>query len=203
LGKPLCITPIIALELFEGAYRSLRAEEKVKEVLSFLSICDEVPFDTDIYHAFGYLSATLQACGSPVGDFDQAIAAAKRILELYPQSGAAYYWLGQCYEQQGKEQEALAAYRHASTGSELQGSPPQSLQEFWQRRSARQRASKLDACLQMQNSSHLGNRETTLDRLEWGFQHHCDGLQFLKAEPIYDNLRDDARYTKLISRLGL
>jgi TolB-like protein/DNA-binding winged helix-turn-helix (wHTH) protein/Tfp pilus assembly protein PilF len=135
--------------------------------------------------------------------FDQAIAAAKRILELYPQSGAAYYWLGQCYEQQGKEQEALAAYRHASTGSELQGSPPQSLQEFWQRRSARQRASKLDACLQMQNSAHLGNRETTLDRLEWGFQHHCDGLQFLKAEPIYDNLRDDARYTKLISRLGL
>ena len=76
LGKPLCITPIIALELFEGAYRSLRAEENVKEVLLFLSICDEVPFDTDIYHAFGYLSATLQACGSPVGDFDQAIAAA-------------------------------------------------------------------------------------------------------------------------------
>jgi len=75
-GKPLCITPVIALELFEGAYRSLRVEENVKEVLSLLSICDEVPFDTDIYHAFGYLSATLEACGSPVGDFDQAIAAA-------------------------------------------------------------------------------------------------------------------------------
>jgi len=135
--------------------------------------------------------------------FDQAITAANRILELYPQSGAAYYWLGQCYEQQGKVQEALAAYRHASIASELQGSPPKSLQEFWQRRSARQRASNLDTCLQMQNSAHLGNRETTLHLLEWGFQHHCDGLQFLKTEPIYDNLRDDARYKKLISQLGL
>ncbi|PKG31362.1 type II toxin-antitoxin system VapC family toxin [Methanoregula sp.] len=75
-GKPLSITPVIALELFEGAYRSLRVEENVKEKLAILSLCDEVPFDTDIYHAFGYLSATLQECGSPVGDFDQAIAAA-------------------------------------------------------------------------------------------------------------------------------
>jgi len=75
-GKSLSVTPVIALELFEGAYRPLRVEENVKEILAILSFCDEVPFDTDIYHAFGYLSATLQACGSPVGDFDQAIAAA-------------------------------------------------------------------------------------------------------------------------------
>jgi tRNA(fMet)-specific endonuclease VapC len=75
-GTPLSITPIIGLELFEGAYRSLRVEENVKEILTILSLCDELSFDTDIYHAFGYLSATLQKCGSPVGDFDQAIAAA-------------------------------------------------------------------------------------------------------------------------------
>jgi len=75
-GKTLSITPIIVLELFEGAYRSLRVEENVKEILTILSLCDEIVFDTDIYHAFGYLSATLLACGSPVGDFDQAIAAA-------------------------------------------------------------------------------------------------------------------------------
>ena len=75
-GTSLSITPIIALELFEGAYRSLRVEENVKEVITILSFCDELAFDTDIYHAFGYLSATLEKCGSPVGDFDQAIAAA-------------------------------------------------------------------------------------------------------------------------------
>jgi len=57
--------------------------------------------------------------------------------------------------------------------------------------------------LQMQTSTHLGNKEKTLDLLEWGYQHHCDGLQFLKAEPIYDNLRGEPRYLKLLSQLGL
>jgi predicted nucleic acid-binding protein len=75
-NRQLRITPIIALELFEGAYRSLHVRENVREVLSVLALCDVVPFDTDIYHAFGYLSVKLQEYGSPVGDFDQAIAAA-------------------------------------------------------------------------------------------------------------------------------
>jgi hypothetical protein len=56
--------------------RSLRVEENVRVVLAVLSLCEEIPFDVDIYNAFGYLSATLRECGSPVGDFDQAIAAA-------------------------------------------------------------------------------------------------------------------------------
>ena len=75
-GKALSVTPVIALELFEGAYRSFRIEENVKEILAMLSFCDEIAFDMDIYHAFGYLSATLRPHGSPIGDFDQAIAAA-------------------------------------------------------------------------------------------------------------------------------
>ena len=68
--------PLLPLSLFEGAYRSLRVEENVREILAILSLCEEIPFDVDIYHAFGYLSATLRDCGNPVGDFDQAIAAA-------------------------------------------------------------------------------------------------------------------------------
>jgi hypothetical protein len=74
--KPLFVTPIVALELFEGAYRSLHVEENVGEILTILSHCDEIAFDTDIYHAFGYLSSTLKDAGDPIGDFDQAIAAA-------------------------------------------------------------------------------------------------------------------------------
>jgi len=74
--KALFVTPIVALELFEGAYRSLHVEENVREILAILSLCDEISFDTDIYHAFGYLSSVLKGCGNPVGDFDQAIAAA-------------------------------------------------------------------------------------------------------------------------------
>lgn len=74
--RTLFITPVIVLELFEGAYRSLHVEENVREILAILSICEEIPFDVDIYNAFGYLSVTLRECGSPIGNFDQAIAAA-------------------------------------------------------------------------------------------------------------------------------
>jgi hypothetical protein len=44
---------------------------------------------------------------------------------------------------------------------------------------------------------------TQLQWLDWGFQHHCDGLQFLKAEPIYENLQDDPKFKKLITQLRL
>ena len=92
--------------------------------------------------------------------FDHAIVAAKRILELYPQSGAAYYWLGQCYEQQGKEQEALAAYRHASTGSELQGSPPPIPTRVLAteiREAAREQTGRLPADAELRPSGKPGN----------------------------------------------
>jgi len=74
--RALFISPIVALELFKGAYRSRHVGENIREVLAILSLCDEIAFDTDIYHAFGYLSLAMKESGDPVGDFDQAIAAA-------------------------------------------------------------------------------------------------------------------------------
>jgi tetratricopeptide (TPR) repeat protein len=136
--------------------------------------------------------------------YDQAIAQIKKTLELYPQSGAAYYWLGQCYERQGKEQEAVAAYLGPPPANGKAPALPLSLRDFWHQKFEKQAGGKSETnCWQIQISAHLGSKKKTLDLLEWGYQHHCDGLQFLKAEPIYDNLRDDARYTKLISLLGL
>jgi len=75
-GKPLAVTPVNVLELFDGAYRSLRVEENVRDILALLSAFEEIPFSGEVYHAFGYLSATLHSQGNPVGDFDQVIAAA-------------------------------------------------------------------------------------------------------------------------------
>jgi len=136
--------------------------------------------------------------------YDQAVAQTKRTLELFPQSGAAYYWLGQCYERQRKEQEALAAYLGPPPANGKAPAVPASLRDFWQQKFDQQGDGKSEpGCLQIQTSTHLGNKEKTLDLLEWGYQHHCDGLQFLKVEPIYDNLRGDPRYRKLLSRLGL
>jgi hypothetical protein len=51
--------------------------------------------------------------------------------------------------------------------------------------------------------AHLGDKARTLDLLESGVQSHCDGLQFLRVEPIYDIVRDDPRYEALLERLRL
>ena len=147
-----------------------------------------------------------------IHQYDKAIAQAKKTLELFPRSGAAYYWLGQCYEKQGLEKEAVAAYLSPPPAGDAKPNQieawrsrlQQSLRGYWQQQLDKELGKKREpACWQTHISAHLGDKERTLQLLEWGYQHHCDGLQFLKVEPIYDNLRGDTRYNKLLSRLGL
>jgi hypothetical protein len=42
-----------------------------------------------------------------------------------------------------------------------------------------------------------------MQMLEQSFDHHCDGLQFLKTNPVFDPLQADPRYRELISKLKL
>jgi tetratricopeptide (TPR) repeat protein len=144
--------------------------------------------------------------------YDQAIAQAKKTLELYPRSGSAYYWLGQSYERKGMDKEAVSAYLSPPPPSDAKlekieswrDRNQQSLRGFWQKQLETKAGNHpVAACWQTLIYAHLGDKERTFQLLEWGFQHHCDGLQFLKVEPIYDNLRNDDRYKTLLSRLGL
>jgi TolB-like protein/DNA-binding winged helix-turn-helix (wHTH) protein/Flp pilus assembly protein TadD len=144
--------------------------------------------------------------------YNEAIAQAKKTLELYPRSGSAYYWLGQSYEKKGMDKQAVSAYLSPPPPSDAKlekieswrDRNQQSLRGFWQKQLEKKAGNQpVAACWQTQIYAHLGNKERTFQLLEWGFQHHCDGLQFLKVEPIYDNLRNDHRYKTLLSRLGL
>jgi predicted nucleic acid-binding protein len=73
-GKGLDTTGITALELYKGAYQSAdrHSLEKVKNVLSLFSI---LPIDEPVYEIFGRLSAELRMRGTPLGVFDEVIAA--------------------------------------------------------------------------------------------------------------------------------
>jgi len=39
--------------------------------------------------------------------------------------------------------------------------------------------------------------------LEQGFEERGFQMQFLKVDPHFDNLRDDARFNELVKRVGL
>jgi len=49
----------------------------------------------------------------------------------------------------------------------------------------------------------LGKREETLAWLERGYQQREPRMVFLKAEPKWNNLRDDPRFQDLLRRVGL
>jgi hypothetical protein len=51
--------------------------------------------------------------------------------------------------------------------------------------------------------AHTGENDKALEQLELAYKQHCTGLQFLKVEPVYDELRDAVRYKELVARLDL
>lgn len=72
--KGLDTTGITALELYKGAYRSSdrKSLHKVKTILSLFSI---LPVDEQVYEVYGRVSAEMHRKGTPLGVFDEVIAA--------------------------------------------------------------------------------------------------------------------------------
>jgi tRNA(fMet)-specific endonuclease VapC len=70
----LSTSAITAMELFKGAYVSGNTTSLVK-VRTILELFTVLPVDESIYEAFGRISASLFITGSPIGDFDEVIAA--------------------------------------------------------------------------------------------------------------------------------
>jgi len=141
--------------------------------------------------------------------YDPAITQGKKTLELYPNSGATDYWMGQTYEAQGMAREAFTSYIKTNSGTSMQlaglhtAFEKDGLRGFWLEQ-FRRNASKPDwPCWQGIFYAHVGDNERAMQMLEQGFDHHCDGLQFLKTNPIFDPLRNDPRYHELISKLKL
>jgi tRNA(fMet)-specific endonuclease VapC len=70
----LSTSAITTMELFKGAYVSGNTTSLVK-VRTILELFTVLPVDESIYEAFGRISASLFITGSPIGDFDEVIAA--------------------------------------------------------------------------------------------------------------------------------
>lgn len=73
-GIALSTTAITAMELFKGAYVSGNRNNLVK-VRTILELFTVFPVDETVYEAFGRIAAGLCIIGSPIGDFDEVIAA--------------------------------------------------------------------------------------------------------------------------------
>lgn len=73
-GIALFTTAVTAMELYKGAYAS-KESRNVERVRSILELFIILPLDDTVYEIFGRVSAGLSLAGSPIGDFDEVIAA--------------------------------------------------------------------------------------------------------------------------------
>jgi len=73
-GIALSTTAITAMELYKGAYVSANRSNLLK-VGALLELFTILPVDETVYEVFGRIAGGLCLAGTPVGDFDEVIAA--------------------------------------------------------------------------------------------------------------------------------
>ena len=141
--------------------------------------------------------------------YDQAVDQGKKTLELYPDSRATDYWMGHIYEQKKMQAESFAYYLKSNSVSPAEVAAlhaafaKDGLRGFWQRELKISERKPDWPCWKGIFYAHTGDQEQAMQALVQSFDHHCDGLQFLKTNPVFDPLREDPRCRELISKLKL
>src|SRR5262249_12092275 len=138
--------------------------------------------------------------------YDEAIAQAKKTLQIDPKFGVALFWLEGSLRHKGMFKEAVALRQAVAPPEKSQliartfqtsGFPPlmrQSAESF------KQSGALVEAA---RCYAQIGEKDEALSLLENCYQRRCSSMVTLKAEPDFDVLRSEARYRDLVRRVGL
>jgi TolB-like protein/DNA-binding winged helix-turn-helix (wHTH) protein/Flp pilus assembly protein TadD len=148
--------------------------------------------------------------------YAEAIAPIQKVLEFNPDFAVGQRCLGQVYEANRMYREAVPELQRAV---ELSGEVPMYVAALGhahavsghlaEARKALQKLDELATRRYVSNfpraliSAGLGENDRTLEFLERAFQEHSTGMVKLKVDPRLDSLRQDARFTNLLRRVGL
>jgi len=137
--------------------------------------------------------------------YDEAIAQARRTLDLDPKFGVALFWLEGSLRHKELFREAVALRQavYPDRAKALE-------QEFRTagfpsilRRDAEDFKKDGNLIEAARCFAQVDQREEALALLETCFQHRCASMVTLKAEPDFDGLHNDARFQNLIRQIGL
>jgi serine/threonine-protein kinase len=147
--------------------------------------------------------------------YAEAIAPIQKVLEFNPDFVAGRRCLGQVYEANRMYPEAIAELRRAV---ELAGDDTTNIAALGHayavaghRAEARKELRKLDELATRRYVSNfaralirvgLGENDRALEMLELAFQERSMAMGKLKVDPRFDPLRQDARFTDLLRRVG-
>jgi TolB-like protein/DNA-binding winged helix-turn-helix (wHTH) protein/Tfp pilus assembly protein PilF len=148
-------------------------------------------------------------------DYDQAIETCKEAIRTEKDFYPAYFWLGQAYEKKAFYKEAIVQYQ---TAANLSASSPEvlaSLAHAYAASGDKNQAEKILQDLQLASKSRfvspyyialiyagLRDRAQMLAWLEKAFQGHSRSMPFLNVDPMFDELRSDAKFQDLLRRVS-
>jgi TolB-like protein len=148
-------------------------------------------------------------------DYDHAIEQALRVTHFEPEFPSAQYILGLACEQKGKFGEARAALERALAGSHGHASVPASLGHLFGITGNRQEALRmLDQLNGLASRGYvapfwhsilytgLGDVDAAIGHLERSYAQSDVWLVWLNTDPRLDSLRADARFQRLLRRVG-
>lgn len=158
------------------------------------------------------------------GDYDQAIAIMQKMRESYPDRADVYRRLADAYERKGMYDQSFAERLewHARMGSkpqfveELKNAYAASgIRGYWQKNygllegnfSPQQDAKKERRHWAMFNRAsayaRIGNKEGALYWLQQAYIVRARGLVTIKVEPVFDGVRNDPRFVRIVSDIEL
>jgi tetratricopeptide (TPR) repeat protein len=154
-------------------------------------------------------------CQYYAGQYDEAVKQLQFVLEISSDFSPAYLWLGRTYQELGRYDEAIVAFRHVE--DRLPEWPvPSAARGFVEAiagRTAEARATlrKLEMLserkfvtsygLALVHAS-LGDPDTAFDWLDRAFAERSHWLIWLRLDPRWKMLRCDPRFNERMSRVG-
>ena len=145
-------------------------------------------------------------------NYDDAIDEALRILELQPENAGGYYFLGAAYALQGRLEEAISALQRSS---ELDPESPARLVALawvYARDGQSEKALELLEDVPERGSNlkeiaivygELGDLDRAFEYLDRAYAEDPGTLNYMRADPSADPLKDDPRFDDLMRKMGL
>jgi len=157
------------------------------------------------------------------GEYEKAEEYCRRALKIYPEFGFAHYYLAENYLKQGRNSEAVDEFLMADAiqfhfDADKGGTSDQSRKFILDGRSAfrngglagfaawRLSAKGIDGSSEVGfaiSRLMLGQKGKALEHLEKAHRNGAFMMSFVKADPIYDDLRQEPGYKKILDEMGL
>ena len=148
-------------------------------------------------------------------DYEKARLHFEKLIELEPEDSSLQYSMFTILEQQHKYDEAVDTHMKVSF---KRGAPPEIVEEMreafrtggWQgflekqlEIQTRRPGVRISPWLHANHMARMGRKDDAFYWLEKSFDAGEIGNLQLKIDPLFDGLRDDPRYARLLARIGL